>query len=96
MEIVTWVLRGSLVHQDSTGHSGVIYPGLAQRMSDAGAASPATLLAMGALIGNLLERQQQAREAFDPVFAEFQDGANQRAFRSLFRPVRTSVRTASK
>jgi redox-sensitive bicupin YhaK (pirin superfamily) len=33
MEIVTWVLRGSLVHQDSTGHSGVIYPGLAQRMS---------------------------------------------------------------
>jgi redox-sensitive bicupin YhaK (pirin superfamily) len=33
MEIVTWVLRGSLVHQDSTGHTGVIYPGLAQRMS---------------------------------------------------------------
>jgi hypothetical protein len=33
MEIVTWVLDGSLVHQDSTGHSGIIYPGLAQRMS---------------------------------------------------------------
>jgi redox-sensitive bicupin YhaK (pirin superfamily) len=33
MEIVTWVLQGSLVHQDSTGHSGLIYPGLAQRMS---------------------------------------------------------------
>ncbi len=33
MEIVTWVIQGSLVHQDSTGHSGVIYPGLAQRMS---------------------------------------------------------------
>lgn len=32
-EIVTWVLRGALVHQDSEGHSGVIYPGLAQRMS---------------------------------------------------------------
>ena len=32
MEIVTWVLSGSLVHQDSTGHSGVIHPGLAQRM----------------------------------------------------------------
>ena len=32
MEIVTWVLEGSLVHQDSTGHNGVIYPGLAQRM----------------------------------------------------------------
>ncbi|WP_106396397.1 pirin family protein [Actinocorallia populi] len=33
MEIVTWVLQGSLVHQDSEGHNGVIYPGLAQRMS---------------------------------------------------------------
>lgn len=33
MEIVTWVLSGSLVHQDSEGHAGVIYPGLAQRMS---------------------------------------------------------------
>lgn len=33
MEIVTWVLSGSLVHQDSQGNNGVIYPGLAQRMS---------------------------------------------------------------
>jgi redox-sensitive bicupin YhaK (pirin superfamily) len=33
MEIVTWVLDGSLVHQDSIGNSGVLYPGLAQRMS---------------------------------------------------------------
>jgi len=33
MEIVTWVLQGSLVHQDSEGHTGLIYPGLAQRMS---------------------------------------------------------------
>ena len=33
MEIVTWVLEGELTHQDSTGKRGVIYPGLAQRMS---------------------------------------------------------------
>jgi len=33
MEIVTWVLDGSLVHQDSIGNNGIIYPGLAQRMS---------------------------------------------------------------
>jgi redox-sensitive bicupin YhaK (pirin superfamily) len=33
MEIVTWVLQGELAHQDSTGNRGVIYPGLAQRMS---------------------------------------------------------------
>lgn len=33
MEIVTWVLQGTLTHHDSLGNSGVIYPGLAQRMS---------------------------------------------------------------
>ncbi|MBV8786621.1 MAG: pirin family protein [Mycobacterium sp.] len=33
MEIVTWVLGGELTHQDSAGNSGVVYPGLAQRMS---------------------------------------------------------------
>jgi quercetin 2,3-dioxygenase len=33
MEIVTWVLQGELTHQDSTGNHGLLYPGLAQRMS---------------------------------------------------------------
>jgi redox-sensitive bicupin YhaK (pirin superfamily) len=33
MEIVTWVLDGELEHKDSTGNNGIIYPGLAQRMS---------------------------------------------------------------
>ncbi len=33
MEIVTWVLSGSLAHEDSEGHAGAILPGLAQRMS---------------------------------------------------------------
>jgi redox-sensitive bicupin YhaK (pirin superfamily) len=33
MEIVTWVLSGELEHKDSQGHKGIIYPGLAQRMS---------------------------------------------------------------
>jgi redox-sensitive bicupin YhaK (pirin superfamily) len=33
MEIVTWVLDGELEHRDSAGHEGVIYRGLAQRMS---------------------------------------------------------------
>lgn len=33
LEIVTWVLWGALAHQDSQGNSGLVYPGLAQRMS---------------------------------------------------------------
>jgi redox-sensitive bicupin YhaK (pirin superfamily) len=33
MEIVTWVLDGELEHRDSEGNHGVLYPGLAQRMS---------------------------------------------------------------
>jgi quercetin 2,3-dioxygenase len=36
MEIVTWVLDGALAHRDSAGNSGVVYPGLAQRMSAGG------------------------------------------------------------
>ncbi len=33
MEIITWVLSGEIEHKDSTGNKGIIYPGLAQRMS---------------------------------------------------------------
>jgi redox-sensitive bicupin YhaK (pirin superfamily) len=33
MEIITWVLEGELEHKDSEGNRGLIYPGLAQRMS---------------------------------------------------------------
>ncbi len=33
MEILTWVLRGSVVHEDSTGARGEIRPGDAQKMS---------------------------------------------------------------
>jgi redox-sensitive bicupin YhaK (pirin superfamily) len=33
MEIITWVLNGEVEHKDSQGNRGIIYPGLAQRMS---------------------------------------------------------------
>ncbi len=33
LEIVTWVLAGSLVHEDSQGHAGVLHPGVVQRLS---------------------------------------------------------------
>jgi CHAD domain-containing protein len=65
-------------------------PELAQQMRDKDQAETATLLAMGALIGHLLARQQQARETFDQVFARFETAAQQHAFCDLFRPVRTS------
>lgn len=32
-EIITWVLSGTLQHVDSYGNAGLVYPGLAQRMS---------------------------------------------------------------
>jgi len=33
VEIITWVLAGSLVHKDSSGRSGIVHRGLAQRLS---------------------------------------------------------------
>ena len=33
LEVVTWVLSGSLVHEDSTGVRGVVRPGQVQRMT---------------------------------------------------------------
>src|ERR1700682_3065867 len=33
MEIVTWVMSGELEHKDTLRNTGLIYPGLAQRMS---------------------------------------------------------------
>jgi CHAD domain-containing protein len=59
---------------------------LAQTMRDEAQAQTqtATLLAMGALIGNLLGRRQAARDQFDRVFADFLSENNQLAFRNLF------------
>jgi hypothetical protein len=33
MEIITWVLEGELEHKDTLANRGIIYPGLAQRMT---------------------------------------------------------------
>ncbi|GGF14180.1 pirin family protein [Williamsia phyllosphaerae] len=33
MEVLTWVVSGTMVHSDSDGHSGVLHQGLVQRMS---------------------------------------------------------------
>jgi CHAD domain-containing protein len=59
---------------------------LAQTMRDEAQAQTqtATLLAMGALIGNLLGRRHETRDQFDRVFADFLSENNQLAFRNLF------------
>lgn len=33
MEVLTWVVSGTMVHSDSDGHTGLLHPGLVQRMS---------------------------------------------------------------
>ncbi|TCT19548.1 CHAD domain-containing protein [Thiobaca trueperi] len=57
---------------------------LARHLHETGQAGTDTLLAMGALIGRLLERQQVARDAFDEVFAGYLDPSHQRLLRALF------------
>lgn len=59
---------------------------LARRMSEEGEAEAETLLAMGALIARLLERQQQLRKGFGPVFDGWLDAGTQRRLRELFAP----------
>jgi CHAD domain-containing protein len=52
-------------------------------MQTAGAAPLGTLLAMGALMGGMLERQQRARREFARVFASFDSDANAALIRRL-------------
>jgi len=58
----------------------------ARQMQDAGGVEADTLLAMGALIGGLFERQRQARREFAAIFADFDAKPNQLIFRDLFAP----------
>jgi CHAD domain-containing protein len=58
----------------------------AAMMQAAGAAPLGTLLAMGALIGHMLEQQQRARREFARIFADFDSDANAALFAQLFTP----------
>ncbi len=55
---------------------------LPQRMRDESQADTDTLLAIGALIGNLLNRQEEARRAFGEVFAGFLKEEHHQSFRT--------------
>jgi len=47
-------------------------------------ASVATLIAMGALVGDLLKQQDKARQEFAELFAQFDSKQNRQAFEGLF------------
>jgi len=58
----------------------------ARRMHATEDAETDTLLAMGALVGDLFNRQRQARVEFSNRFADFDSKANQALIRGLFAP----------
>jgi len=60
----------------------------ARRLHTEGNAETDTLLAMGVLIGDLLDRQQRARREFPRLFAAFDARENRAVFRALFAPAR--------
>jgi CHAD domain-containing protein len=61
---------------------------IAEQMSVEGRAETETLLAMGALVGDLLGQQQRARVELARVFADFDAPGNRGLFRDLFAPTR--------
>jgi hypothetical protein len=61
---------------------------LADRMRAEGHGDTDTLLAMGALIGQVLERQERTKDAFGAVFGRFLDPDIQDRLRRLFHPGR--------
>ena len=57
----------------------------AEQMLEEGKVAPGTLLAMGALIGGLAERQQDARDHFARIFAGFDTPEHRTQFKTLFK-----------
>jgi len=57
---------------------------LARRMRDENQAASDTLLAVGAVVGNLLARQQQSRDEFAQLFSAFLDEQRQPGIANLF------------
>jgi CHAD domain-containing protein len=57
----------------------------ADQMTEEGRVAPATLLAMGALIGCLYVRQRAARQQFARIFAAFDTAEHNRMFRAMVR-----------
>jgi CHAD domain-containing protein len=60
---------------------------IARHMGAEGCAGTETLLAMGALVGDIDRQQQRARAAFADLFAAFDARDNRQRFKALFAPV---------
>jgi len=58
----------------------------AERMAAEGRAPARTLLALGALVGGLLERRTAVRAAYAAAFTAFDGDANRAAYRARFKP----------
>ncbi len=77
VEIVTWVLEGTLRHEDSTGHGGDIVPGVAQRLSagtgvhhtEANASETAPLVFVQMMLISDHEAEPQYAQAEVPIMA---------------------------
>lgn len=57
----------------------------AQMMEEEGVATTDAILAMGVLVGDLYQRQNQARTEFAEIFAKFDTKSHDQMFRALFR-----------
>ncbi len=71
--------------QDLEVHADHLH-GFAAQMQQQGEVPLKTLLAMGALVGSLLQRQQMVQQAFADCFSGFDTGENRACYRQLFKP----------
>jgi hypothetical protein len=71
--------------QDLEVHADHLHDFAAQ-MQKQGDVPLETLLAMGALVGGLLQRQQSTRQAFAERFEGFDTRDNRASYRRLFKP----------
>jgi CHAD domain-containing protein len=59
--------------------------GFAEELDIGNKTTPHTLLAMGAVLGNLEHRKREVRTEFNGRFAQFSSGENRKRFNSLFK-----------
>lgn len=69
---------------------------IADDLSLTGGVPPQTLLAMGALLGELHEREQRVRAELNPALARFVSLENEAQFRRLFAPAKEKKRKKGK